>query len=129
MHVRERPLLRSGDMLFAFAPVAALPWLQGFFAPVASSNIGSADCGREGASAMTLVADVVKENEVKARPHFKGAYTGQAGPDLAEVRPAARLARKHSDVVAPSQRIADRVRDRVVGRRAVVERAVRLHVP
>lgn len=45
-------------MLFALAPVAALPWLHGFFAPEAASAIGSADCGRD-ASAMTIVADVV----------------------------------------------------------------------
>ncbi len=45
-------------MLLALAPVAALPWLQGFFAPAASSDLGSYDCGMENPSQMTIVADV-----------------------------------------------------------------------
>jgi len=46
-------------MLLALAPVAALPWLHGFFAPAASSDVGSYDCGMENPSQMTIVADVV----------------------------------------------------------------------
>jgi hypothetical protein len=45
-------------MLLTLAPVAALPWLQGFFAPAASSQLGSYDCGRENPSPMSIVADV-----------------------------------------------------------------------
>jgi hypothetical protein len=61
-------------MLLALAPVAALPWLQGFFAPAASSSIGSADCGREDASAMTIVADVVPATP--GAEQIRASYSG-----------------------------------------------------
>lgn len=39
-------------------PLAALPWLQGFFAPSASSDAGSYDCGSDEPSAMVISADL-----------------------------------------------------------------------
>lgn len=44
--------------LATLAPVLALPWLQGFFAPVAVSDRGSRECVTAKSSPMALTADV-----------------------------------------------------------------------
>jgi len=60
-------------MLAALASVAALPWLQGFFAPTASSDAGSYDCVSDDPQAMVIHADVAGSpgvEQIVASYHF-----------------------------------------------------------